>query len=440
MLSAPHSVSRGPVRQHGQSMLLGLLLAGAAALAMVRYFGVGQVLGARADQTHALDAAAYSGALVQARALNLLSFINRAQVGHQVAMAHLTTLGSWALFGGHEARQLVQGNPPAYLIAMMFGPSHGAAYASAARAAGRETVAAGFGAVAQAYAGHDRLVHDTLFKAQQDIVTNLRRSRDAAMTLVLNRSYPDENYSLQVSDDDLDDYLVQHGGLSLSGFLTDVVARFAFLAPRNETMRNAWMVNPRCPHMRHELRRRGDTRLESDGRWSSTDTQSYHALRSNKWIGCYYREYAMGWGWIAGQQASGNDMPHVQNPPDNFATQDFWRWVQTHTDWDIFSGSVNPLANSRAAAQRPLWSMRGLPKYFDVRQASQAKPLYFSARLVREIASGERMHTYSAAETYFQRPQARADRRLERQNLFNPYWQARLAISPALRHNTQVGS
>ncbi|WP_346726980.1 hypothetical protein [Pusillimonas minor] len=440
MLRAAYSVSRGPARQHGQSMVLGLLLAGAAALAMVRYFGVGQVLGARADQTHALDAAAYSGALVQARALNLLSFINRAQVGHQVAMAHLATLGSWALFGGHEARQLGQGNPPAYLIAMMFGPSHGAAYASASMAAGRETTAAGFGALAQAYAAHDRLVHDTLFKAQQDIVTNLRRSRDEAMTQVLNRSYPDGNYALDVSDDGLDDYLTLQGGLSLSGFVTDVVARFAFLAPRNETARNAWMFNPRCPHLRHELRRRGETRLASDGRWAVTDTQSYHALRSNKWIGCYYREYAMGWGWIAGQQATGHDMPHVQNPPDNFAAQDFWRWVQTHTDWDIFSGAANPLANSRAAAQRPLWSMRGLPGYFDVRQAGQSKPLYFSARLVRAIASGERMHTYSAAETYFQRPQARADRRLERQNLFNPYWQARLAISPALRHNTQVGS
>src|SRR3546814_12861696 len=97
-------------------MVLGRLLAGIALIAFLRYFSTGQVVAAKAKQLHALDAAAYSGALVQARALNMLAYINRAHVGHQLALAHLVTLGSWASLGATQARQLAAGNPPLHLI------------------------------------------------------------------------------------------------------------------------------------------------------------------------------------------------------------------------------------------------------------------------------------------------------------------------------------
>ena len=414
-------------RQKGQAMVLGLLLAGLAALVMVRYFGVGQVAGARVRQTHALDAAAYSGALVQARALNLAAYINRAHVGHQVAMAHLVTLGSWALFGGSEANRLIQGNPPAYLIAMMFGPSHGAAYAAASGAVGSQNHAQVWGQLARHYAGHDRLVHETLLGVQQQVIQAMSHTRLAAITRVLDAGYPDKAYSLHITEDNLAGFLVLHQGQSLAAFIMQATANFKFLEPRNETTENPWMVNPRCPHLRHELRRRGQTRLTSEGIWESTDTQSYHALRSNKWLGCYYREYAMGWGWISGRAMPAADMPYAEAPPDNFADQDFWRWAQESTDWNLLSGTDNPLANSYAVSSRPFWPARGLPGYYDVRQPGNMQPLRFSVRLKRPDASGQMIETRSAAETYFQRPKRRADGLMESRNLFNPYWQARVA-------------
>ena len=124
--------------QQGQVLVLGLLLASAAALVFVRYFDTGMVVAEKARQDHALDAAAYSGALVQARALNMLSYIHRAQAAHQVAMAHLVTLGSWAHFAGTEALRASMGNPPAYVIGMHFGPEHAAAYLAALKASGLE--------------------------------------------------------------------------------------------------------------------------------------------------------------------------------------------------------------------------------------------------------------------------------------------------------------
>ena len=414
-------------------MVLGLLLMGVMALAMVRYFGVGQVVGARAGQTHALDAAAYSGALVQARAFNLSAFINRAHVGHQVAMAHLVTLGSWALFGGHEAERLLQGNPPAYLIAMMFGPSHGTAYAAAAMAAGKTLDAQAWGTLARHYAAHDRVVHDTLQQAQSRVIGTLAQTREAAMRQVLDAGYPDRNYSLEVVEDDLGGYLSFNRGGALVQLVAQATAHFQFLDPRDDTARNPWMVNPRCPHLRHELRRRGRTRLTPQGIWESTDTQSYHALRSNKWIGCYYREYAMGWGWISGLESPSADMPHVEDPPENFSAQDFWKWAQTSTDWNLLSGLANPLANSYAVASRPVWTARGLPGYYDVKGVSLSRPSRFAVRMRRALSTGQIMHTQSAAETFFQRPVPRSDQRQEQPSLFNPYWQARVATSPAWR-------
>src|SRR3546814_4677728 len=144
--------------QQGQALVLGMLLIGAATIAFLRYFAVGQVVGARARQLHALDAAAYSGALIQARALNMLSYLNTAQIGHQIAMAHLVTLGSWSAFGGTESRQAGVGNPPAHLVAMMFGADHGSSYAAARRASAMSALARADGELARAYAAHDPFV------------------------------------------------------------------------------------------------------------------------------------------------------------------------------------------------------------------------------------------------------------------------------------------
>src|SRR5690606_21763523 len=85
-------------------------------------------------------------------------------------------------------------------------------------------------------------------------------------------------------------------GIGLRALVQDAAGRYPFLGPRNDTVRNGWPVSARCPHLRHELRRLGATSLSAQGQWQSHDTESYHALRSNRWIGCYYREYPMGWG------------------------------------------------------------------------------------------------------------------------------------------------
>ncbi len=414
-------------RESGQAMVLGLLLCGVAVVAMVHYFSLGQVLAERTRQVNALDTAVYSGAVVQSRGLNLLGLSNRAMVGHHLAMGHLVTLASWAQLGGYQAQQRLRGNPPAFLIGMLFGADHGAAYAASSGARGLQHDASQDGRLGRLFMQHESRVHDTLAAVQTQVVSTFAQTREAAIRAVLNRYYPDTSYELDISAQSVNQWLVRRPAPSLHPFMQQVAAGYGFLQARNHTARNTWLVSPRCPASRHQLRRRGSTVLNASGRWESADTQSFHALRSNRWIGCYYREYAMGWGWLASRRDSTLNAPYVSDPPDNFSSQDFWRWVAEATNWDIFNGQDNPLANSRAAGARVIWPTRGYASYFNVRLP--ITDFGFSVTLQRHGYKALKYTVASAAESYFERPYKRSDGRHEIANLFNPYWLARLTNS-----------
>lgn len=421
--------------QEGQTLVLGMIIAGAVALAMARYFETGLVLAGKVRQDHALDAAAYSGALVQARALNMLSYINRAQVAHQVAMAHLVTLGSLARFASTEASRAGMGNPPAYVIGMHFGADHGAAYLAALKAVGLDHLSEESGALATSYARHDQLSRAVLASVSSHVVSTLSAARKQAMREVLSASFPgEEEFELAFSDDALEGFLSAYSGNSrLRPFLAQVSARYGFLDPRDDTARSRFPVSARCPSWRHELRRRGVTTLDTGGRWQAIDTQSYHAVRSNRWIGCYFREYAMGWGWIPPRQAHLIDAPYVQDAPEDFSNQDFWRWVNEATQWSITGGNANPLANSWAYNARRQWPGGGIPAFHDLSHRDPGVAAHFSVSLKRTLRPGLQLHSTSAAETFFRRPELRQDGQRELPSTFHPYWQSRLRNRPLPR-------
>jgi len=414
----------------GQALVLGVVLTGLAALVFLRFFAAGQVVAAKSKQTHALDAAAYSGALVQARALNMLSYLNRTHMAHQVAMAHLVTLGSWALFAGNQATQLGRLNPPPHIIGLFFGPAHGAAYLSSRGALGMESMSQQQGRLAMAYRSHGDLVHGLLTRVQNRVVQTLPQVRLNAMHQVLSENFGDTDFELTVLTDTWPGLLQSHSAQpDMAPMLNHLMERFGFLETRNHTARSPIPVDSRCPTWRHELRRRGATKLDSKGHWQAIDTQAFHAIRSNRWILCYFREYPMGWGVADSADHSEINAPYIDNPPENFSSQDFWRWIQAATDWDIFTGKANPLANSYAMGQRPRWTGGGVASYFDLssQRTGRDATAQFSVQLRRSGPEGLLFATQSAAETYFRRPTPRSDTRSEAPNLFHPYWSARLA-------------
>lgn len=284
--------------QQGQVLALGILFIALLMLVLLRFFYVGQVNTEVVRQRHALDAATYSGAVMQAQALNYAAYMNRAYAGHQMAMAHLVTMASWAHFASTEALRVQMGNPPASLITMMFGPQHGEAYRAASLAKGAQQQAAFNSALGLAFKQHDAFGLGHLQPASQVIYEQLPRWREQVIRQVLQDNYPEYDFSptnsqidLQVTEDNWLEAIGWYQANTLAPWLHELLQHYAFLSDRDHTARNNWVVDPRCPSRRHELRRRGQTRLDEQGLWRSEDTQSYHALRSNRWIGCYHRKY-----------------------------------------------------------------------------------------------------------------------------------------------------
>lgn len=451
--------------QSGQVLILGLSMMLVLVVVLLSLFNHGRLLNAKAKQAHAVDAAAYSGALIQARALNMQAYINLAQVGHQVAMAHLVSLASWAKFSATESRQYLSANPPAYVIGMMFGASHQTAYASARRATSILSIAERNNELEQRYAKHDEIVNDVLLEVAYAIEENLKTSRDAAIQEVIAANYPqyevinstdlmassatllNTQLQWQLLEEDPKRFMTTYKPEgNYRSLITSVASVYGFLDERKYEAKNSWPVSQRCPHLRHELRRQGSTILNQEGNWQSADTQSFHALRSNQWIGCYYREYPMGWGWISGRFNSiPEGMEYSEKPPDNFADQDFWRWVQSATQWDLLGGMQNPLANSRAIMQRVQWRGGGLVPYIDITENGRER-LSFQLFIKGPEVGGHVMTVNAGAESFFERFKGRADSQHEKANLWHPYWLARLIssrnspLSPIDSASTELGS
>lgn len=444
--------------QYGQALPLMLAIVSVAGLSWGALYYVGHVADARVRLTHAADAAAYSGALAQARSLNALAYINRSEVAHQVAMAHLVTLASWAQFGQTQSQQRVARNPQASLIRRLFGEPASKAYTRAHAS----THAAP--ALARAFQAHDEVVHQILARASASVVADMGDFRQQTMWQVLHANYPEYRSSLShdqaasgplgltMIDDRLPGRIEARAGNAPGHFrdmVQDAALHDAFLQRRRMTRRNGWTVNAQCPEKRHELRRRGRTWLDEHGRWSARDTLSFHASRTNRWIGCHFREYAMGWGSVL--PSSAHSVPSADTPPRTFSHQDFWRWVQANTSWDLFSGHGNAMANAYASFDALRWSSSGLPVYHELRDGVAHRALRFAIRVRHSAASlpamrwanakgsvaasrayyglpvHESVSVSTAAETYFSPPALMADSGSELASLFRPYWQARLS-------------
>ena len=81
--------------QKGQSLVFLLGFTAALIGAMLLVFNTGQVTADKERLVNAADAAAYSGAIWEARALNFQSYMNRAIVANEVAIAQSVSLRSW---------------------------------------------------------------------------------------------------------------------------------------------------------------------------------------------------------------------------------------------------------------------------------------------------------------------------------------------------------
>ncbi|WP_211471219.1 pilus assembly protein TadG-related protein [Collimonas humicola] len=82
-------------QQRGQTLILFLGFAAALVSAFLIAFNTGQTTNAKMRAMNAADAAAYSGAVWEARTLNFQAYMNRAMIANEVAIAQSVSLRSW---------------------------------------------------------------------------------------------------------------------------------------------------------------------------------------------------------------------------------------------------------------------------------------------------------------------------------------------------------
>jgi hypothetical protein len=83
------------VKQKGQSLLWVLGFLATMAVTFAGVYSVGQTTSEKQKIVNAADAAAYTGGMVEARALNLTAYANRAEIANEVFVAQMVSLQSW---------------------------------------------------------------------------------------------------------------------------------------------------------------------------------------------------------------------------------------------------------------------------------------------------------------------------------------------------------
>jgi hypothetical protein len=92
--------------QHGQALIWFLATVAACCAMFAMVYNVGQVTNEKEKTVNAADAAALSGALVEARVLNFEAYTNRAMIANEVTIAQLVSLDSWARYDATLAQNL----------------------------------------------------------------------------------------------------------------------------------------------------------------------------------------------------------------------------------------------------------------------------------------------------------------------------------------------
>jgi competence protein ComGC len=87
-----------PHRERGQALVLALICMLVFVIGVLVLFNTGQVVNKKVQLNNTADAAAYSAAVQQARAYNLIAYLNRAQVANEVATAQMVSIHSWMNF------------------------------------------------------------------------------------------------------------------------------------------------------------------------------------------------------------------------------------------------------------------------------------------------------------------------------------------------------
>lgn len=419
-------------RERGQTLVFALGFLAATVAAFLIAFDTGQLVAQKQRLINAADAAAYGGAVWQARTLNFQAYLNRGVVANEVALAQAVSLRSWSDYLGVTLTNI---NRITQFIPYL----------------GQATTA-----LQRAWQGVDRAVQPAM-QAVEAIA--------AAVTVVLARAEPAIDALGYVAAEDVARETLRAAGSGVRASAAAPVllgenalewARFSrgyagaerdrlkrvVLDSRDgfTSTRNARFAPPIPAPLR--LEKRGGTDLIGFDTWRGLDTLSLH--QRPLLFGRFRERVPLGWGGAENTRAA-----TAQRGEHGGS------WRTNPAASRLATNRIGTRSGGRARSYAGLQTTRdlGQPDRRDERAltflveaergagdvATADRALGVSSlpapdgtlHALRANLHGDRHVAISAARVTFARPQPRADARREYPSLYSPYWQARLASVPA---------
>ncbi len=404
------------LRQSGQVLPLAVVCLFICALFM--YFAVssGQLVDEKIRIANAADAAAYSAATVEARALNYSAYATRAIIANQVALAQALSLASWTNYFAdlwvnldHASGRLGDLIPPNDLLrwgqlqAVLVGEAYATAYGGVDPREIAQYV--NYGAAAAVTAAD--LASQGLELSETLVRQSVRQHPLGAEVAKTT----DENIQVSIVPvtHEFDSFIKRYGGND-RGRLADVVRRSRddFSKQRQWTLRNllGFLGSKR-------LERTGGTDLQDFDHWAAVDDLTYRD-NGGLFSGSTEDTVARGWATVGSSPQSGSTSTQYFMPA-------------------LFSGLPSVYDVSDSSSERPTTGLSifaSKPRASTLTAGAAAKVQPSGRLAVFDGRSpGNVVAALSRAEVFFERPDERADRRVERGSLFDPYWRVRL-VSP----------
>lgn len=424
-----------------------LLIVGATFYLMVN---AGQAVTEKIRVTNAADAAAYSAAVVEARALNYDAYLNRAIIANQIGIAQMVSFASWVNYfatasdnfhaSAEDVNFFILPNPDVAVLDVVFGGTEFIThyYGTTAQEYADYIVNYGAGpiitvldAAVQILAASEVAVHANLAAGvrQQQIADEVVKAMDPKLSAeVVLASHGFDTFTKSWSGDDRER-------------LRDVTmrSRDQFTRERNWTL-DSFDI----PFVRQNgaLKKRAGTELIGYDEWRAVDTLELHGQRFGcgrfglSW--CDDIRTPVGWGGIE-VDAGGGDEGHGYHGNaynENPTTADRADSAMTTPDYAMFHGlpAVREIQDVDPAHEATTGiTVRVQKSQTDTLtsgNAAQAKPSGELA-LFNDHPAGGKVVALSRAQVFFDRIAARADGKAELGSLYNPYWRVRL-VAPTL--------
>ena len=449
-------------KQSGQVLPLGLVLVVLGVVGALILFNTSQLASDKMRLANSADAAAYSGALWQARALNYQAYSNRAMLANQVAIAQAVTLQSWMTYA-----VVVSGNigtalrPVPVLNVFTSGLESAVVAAERVLSYGARGMLRVSNATTLALSVSQQLMHTATIANTIEMVSVVAKETDPRFTT--NSVYGLAGLALNAVE--WGAFTKRYNKRSTSAMQERAQlimdSRDEFTSARNWDLFDWWV--PSTLLTWHKLRRQGTTQLVSintaqgmEWEWVAKDTMSLHTTVLG-FFGDDLTELPVSWASAYANSRNSNRRIRRQACGgaslliSGFGNGRCSRFVDDNHLAEEFADTGIPNLSLRNSLQ-PMFGYGGVRAFRDLsdgaRSAEDAKltlnvEVSLPATEVRDsnaimnteqlsapvVVAGNTLSALSTAEVFYRRPNHHEllSSQREKANAYNPYWQARLS-------------